>query len=172
MEMYREGPETTRLLHQAMKVEDAEDVFAFNSDPLVMQYTGESPWESLELTRQRLRDYPDFTRHGFGRWGCRLKSTGRVIGFSGFKFLPELEEVELGYRFLPEYWGQGLATESARACVAFGLKTIGLPYIVGLVLPENVASMRVLQKAGMHDTGLIESEGDIVHRFLIEGPAT
>lgn len=154
-----------------MVVDDAPEVFAFNSDPLVMKYTGEAPWASLEETRQRLKDYPDFQRHGFGRWGCVYKPEDRIIGFSGLKYLAELDEVEVGYRFLPEYWGRGLATESAEACIRFAFEKIKLQHIIGIVVPENIGSMRVLEKVGMQDTGIIELDDELVHRFVIERPA-
>lgn len=71
-----------------------------------------------------------------------------MIGFSGLKYLPELEAVDVGYRFVLDVWGQGLATESGRACLAFGFDVLGLDEILALVLPGNVASVRVLDKLG------------------------
>jgi ribosomal-protein-alanine N-acetyltransferase len=65
------------------------------------------------------------------------------------KYLDELGEVDVAYRLLPAYWGRGLATEAAIASVRFGLDNLGLKRIIGLVMPENVASVRVLEKAGL-----------------------
>ena len=96
------------------------------------------------------------------------KPENKVIGFSGFKYIPELDEVDLGFRFHPEYWGHGLATESALACIEFGFERLNLKRIVALVLPENTASIRVLEKAGMHDVGIFQFDGKPTHKFIIE----
>ena len=71
-----------------------------------------------------------------------------MIGFCGPKFLPEMQAVELGYRFLSDFWGKGLATESARAAVAYSRDVLRLGRLIALVHPENVASARVLGKLG------------------------
>jgi RimJ/RimL family protein N-acetyltransferase len=166
--IHRVGPETSRLRLRALTVDDAEAVLALNGNPVVMTHTGEPLWTGLEQTRPRLADYPDFEKYGFGRWGCIYKPENEVIGFSGFKYLPTLDEVDLGYRFLPEYWGQGLATESGSACILYGFETMGLDHIIALVKPENTRSVRVLEKLGMHDTGVTSIDGDPVHRYVIE----
>lgn len=162
------GPETARLRHRRLTADDAEAVFAFNGDPVVMALTAEPPWTSLAQTRERLAAYPDFERHGFGRWGCVHKADGRVIGFSGFKHLPELDEVDLGFRLLPAYWGRGLATESARACLRFGFETLGFDRVIALVLPQNGASRRVLEKIGMRDEGPVDLEDVRARRYAVE----
>ena len=167
-EIYRTGPETPRLVHRALSVDDAQAVFRFNGNSTVMEFTGEALWTSVEETAQRLADYPAFEQDGFGRWGCLYKPDDRIIGFSGFRFLPELNEVDLGYRFLPEYWGRGLATESCLACLQFGFEVIGFDHVIALVLPQNTGSIRVLEKIGMRDTGIIEIDTESAHRFVIE----
>lgn len=165
---FRIGPETVRLAHRAMTVDDAAAFYALNSHPDVMRFTGEPPLQSLDEARDALAAYPDFDTHGFGRWGCVLKETGAIIGFCGLKYLDELGEVDLGYRYLPEYWGRGLATEACRACVEFGFEQIGLEHIIALVLPENAASIRVLEKVGMRAEGEVEYEGVVALRYVVE----
>jgi len=166
--IFRLGPETERLSHREMRVDDAEAVLAFNGNQEVMKLTGEPLWTDLKQTRERLANYAEFETHGFGRWGMVYKPEGRLIGFSGFKYLPELDEVDLGYRLLPEYWGRGLATESGLACIRFGFETMGFDRIIALVLPENAGSIRVAEKIGMHDTGRIEIDDETAHRFVAE----
>ena len=75
-------------------------------------------------------------------------------------------EVDLGFRFLKAYWNQGLATESAVACLDFGFEVLGLPEIVAYVMPENGASIRVLEKIGMRSTGPIVYDGLDVIRYV------
>lgn len=154
------GPETARLVHQALTANDAPAFFALNIHPEVMRYTGEPPMCSLDEARRAIAEYPDFDTVGFGRWGCFLKTSKALIGFCGLKRLPELGgEVDIGYRFLPDYWGRGLATEACAACLAFGFDTLRLPRIIALVLPDNAASIRVLEKVGMRPDGVVQVDG-------------
>ena len=148
--------ETARLGMREYHPDDAEDFFALCTNPQVMRYTGESAPGSIEEARQALAGYPDYTKHGFGRWACIHKASGRFIGFTGLKRLEELDgEVDLGYRFFPEFWGQGLATESGLPCIRYGFDVLGLHRIIGLALPENSASVRVLEKCGMRFERLV-----------------
>lgn len=160
--------ETERLIVREMGETDAEAVLAFNGDPEVMRYTGEEPWTDLEETRRRLREYPDYRERGYGRWALVLRETGRVVGFNGLKFLPELGETDLGYRLVREQWGRGLATESSLAIVRHGFEALGLERIVGLVLPGNEGSIRVLEKVGMRRDGEVELDGLVAQRWVIE----
>ena len=164
---HRTGPQTTRIEHRAFTPDDAEVFFRLNSHPEVMRYTGEPPLESVEGARQAIISYPDFETVGYGRWACVLRESGAVIGFCGLKYLPELDAVDVGFRFFPEYWGQGLGTEVCGASIDFGFDTLKLDSIIGLVLPENSASIRVLEKCGMHQNGSVEFDGDHALKFEI-----
>lgn len=166
MEHYRIGPETNRLQHRAFTVDDAEAYFALNSDPDVMRFTGEPLLTSLEAGKQAIASYPDFDEVGYGRWACVLKETQAIIGFCGLKYLSDLDEVDVGYRFLPQYWGRGLASEACKASLDFGFRTLGLDQIIGLVLPDNAASIRVLEKAGMQSDGEFVYDGMLALRYV------
>ena len=122
--------------------EDAEAFFKLNSDPEVLRFVPDKGLLNVEQARQILVDHPiaDYRKHGFGRGACILKSTGEQIGFAGLKYLEELGEVDVAYRLLPTHWGQGLATEAALASVRYGFADLGLKQIIGLVMPENIAS--------------------------------
>lgn len=157
MKIHLHGPVTERLLLRAMSTDDANAFFELNSDPDVMRFTGEAPLASREQAEMAIRNYPDFETVGYGRWGCFTREEEVMIGFCGLKYLPELDAVDLGYRFLPPYWGRGLATEACRACVKFGFEILALEKIVALVLPENKASIRVLEKIGMEKGKKIRS---------------
>jgi RimJ/RimL family protein N-acetyltransferase len=141
--------ETERLLVREFVEDDAGAFFAFNGDPDVMRYTGEPPSESVEQVRRMIRDYPDYREHGYGRWAVVYKPDDRIVGFNGLKYLDDLEEVDLGYRFRTDYWGRGIATESSLAIVRYGFETLGLDQIIALVMPQNTASIHVLEKLGM-----------------------
>src|SRR5947207_14497848 len=143
--------ETERLLLRQYVEEDAEAFFKLNSDPEVLRFVPDKALLNVEQARQILIDHPiaDYRKYGFGRGACVLKSTGEQIGFAGLKYLEELGEVDVAFRLMRSHWGQGLATEAALACVRFGFAELGLKRIIGLVMPENVASVRVLEKTGL-----------------------
>ena len=105
---------------------------------------------SVEAARAYMQAAPfhDYATYGYGRFACVWKETGEVIGFSGVKYVPEVRDTELGYRFLPEFWGMGLATEAGRASIDFARASLGLQRLVALVHPDNVASANVLTKLG------------------------
>lgn len=145
---------------KAFEPDDAEALFRMTSEPAVIRYTGPQQLFSVEDARRFIENYPDWKRNGFGRWACWLKSENKIIGFSGLKRLHDFhDEVDVGYRFFPEYWGQGFATESALASVDFGFNVIGLPRIIGIVVPENTGSVNVLKKLGMTREGPAKLEG-------------
>src|SRR5206468_6825019 len=143
--------ETERLLLREYVEDDAEVFFKLNTDPEVLRFVPDKALLNVEQARQILIDHPiaDYRKNGFGRGACILKSTGEQIGIAGLKYLKELDEVDVAYRFMPTYWGQGLATEAARASVRYGFADLGLKRIIGLAMPENTASVRVLEKAGL-----------------------
>lgn len=95
--------------------------------------------------KARIRDY---SVYGFGRMACIERSSNRLVGFSGLKYLKNIQEVDLGYTFSSDYWGNGYATESAQAIVDFSHKKLSVNRIIGLVLPENQPSKNVLLKVG------------------------
>jgi RimJ/RimL family protein N-acetyltransferase len=92
--------------------------------------------------------FRDYETRGYGRFACVWKATGEVIGFSGIKYVQEIGGNELGYRFFPEFWGLGLATEAGRASIDFARDDLRLGRLVALVHPDNVASARVVTKLG------------------------
>lgn len=161
---------TAQLLLRAFTVDDAEAYWPLVRDPQILRYTGEQPCTSVEQVRQLLQERPlrDYALHGYGRMACIEKSSGRLVGFSGLKFLEDLQEVDIGYRFLPECWGKGYATESARALLAEGVATHRLTRIIGLVMPENTASANVLKKLGLQLEARIQLAGEELDRYAMQ----
>ena len=141
--------ETERLILREMVVGDATDMFEMDADPQVYQYTGDFIPKIVEDTRERIRNYPDYKKYGYGRWTTLLKETNEIIGWCGLKYIDEIDEVDIGYRWKPKFWGNGYATEASKACLEFGFKQLGVEQIVGQLYEENKASIRVLEKIGM-----------------------
>jgi ribosomal-protein-alanine N-acetyltransferase len=161
--------ETDRLILRQYTEEDGEDFFRLNSDPQVMRYVPDEPMTSVEQAREILITHPiaDYKERGYGRCACILKSTGTHIGFCGLKYLPQIDGVDLGFRFIPAYWGKGLATEAAQASVRHGFEQLNLDEIIGLSEPENHGSIRVLEKVGMQFTGVVTLFGLTMRRYVI-----
>ena len=86
------------------------------------------------------------------------------------KYLPELDVVDIGFRLMPEYWGIGLGTEACNACLSFGVDVIGLQRIDAFVMPENKASVRVLEKSGMLFDSEFDYDGIATLRYSLRAP--
>lgn len=166
--------ETERLILREFDEGDLAAFYVLGSDPAIVRYTGDpvaltSLEHALEILRSRT--LADYRKHGFGRWAVVHKADGKVIGFAGLKHLEDRGgEVDVGYRFLPAYWGQGLATEASRPAIEYGFTHLQLPRIVGYVHPANVASVRVLEKLGLTHAGFVDFNKTSYARYVIEAP--
>ena len=100
-----------------------------------------------------------WAEYGYGLWMLRDAATGAMVGRAVLRHLDVegVDEVEVGYGFLPEVWGRGLATEVAVACVGIGRDRVGLESMVAITLPDHLASQRVMRKAGL------SYERDFIH---------
>ena len=142
--------ETSRVVLREFVADDADALAAVISDKETMRYypvpfdrTAVAEW----IDRNRRRYHTD----GFGLWGMVLKSSGELIGDCGLmrQDVDHTSEVEVGYHVRRDLWGQGLATEAARACRDFGFAHLQENRLVSLIRPENVQSRRVAEKNGM-----------------------
>ncbi|MCB0518702.1 MAG: GNAT family N-acetyltransferase [Lewinellaceae bacterium] len=163
--------ETRRLWFRELSVADAEDFYRLNADVEVIRYTGDKPFLSIGEARIFLENYDQYEKYGYGRWAVLLKGTGKFIGWCGFKFSPESQETDLGFRFFRKYWGHGYATEAAIACIDFGFNSLGLTTLVGKAMKENSASIRVLEKSGMRFIKEISFDGSAGLFFSIQKAA-
>jgi RimJ/RimL family protein N-acetyltransferase len=152
--------DTERLILRPFTLDDAAAWLPLISLPAVIRYTGDIPATSVEEARELLRTRPlrDYAVHGYGRMAVIEKSSGRLVGFSGLKYLEDLQEVDIGYRFLPDCWGKGYATESASVLMEQGRREHGVRRIVGMAHPDNAASIHVLEKLGLRFERLLEPE--------------
>ena len=160
--------ETERLILRPFSLDDAEAWLPLISLSEIIRYTGDTPAGSVDEARELLRTRPlkDYEQYGFGRLAVIEKASGRLVGFCGFKYVVELGEVDIGYRFLPDCWGKGYATESAGALMQDGRRALNIRRVVGTVHPDNPASGRVLEKLGLRFERLLEPDEDGV-RFLL-----
>ena len=139
--------ETSRLILRPFESGDVEPAFGWFGDPIVMRFTPTGPDASIEQTKTRLANYQQHQMtHGFSKWIILERQLGRAIGDSGLLKLEEHGWIDLGFRLAQSYWGKGLATEAASAWVRAAFDDFHIDRLTALVHPENVASIRVLEK--------------------------
>lgn len=141
--------ETPRLLLRELEISDAPDFYRLNENPEVLKYTGDVPFSNEEEAVTFLKNYSDYKRNGFGRWAVILKETNTFIGWCGLKRNEE-QLVDIGFRLYENHWGNGYATEAAKACLEIGFTTFKIKEIIGRADLDNIASTRALEKIGMH----------------------
>ena len=164
--------ETDRLLFRRFTEDDAPLLYDLNLDPEVIRYTHD-PLTDVEHARKVLKEVilPQYILYDHGRWAVHLRSGSEFIGWCGLKNLTETNEVDLGYRFKKNFWGNGYATEAARACIKYGFATLNLGRIVGRALPANLASIRVLEKCGMEYLHEEMMHGYLHKTYQVTNPA-
>ncbi len=142
--------ETPRLILRRFTEADAPLILQLNSDPEIIKYVHESLLETEEQARDTLVNItlPQY-KNNLGRWAMHTKINNEFIGWCGLKYLPEYDEIDLGYRLLKKEWGKGYATEAARQTLEYGFNTLHLTLITGKVHTENFASIKILEKLGM-----------------------
>jgi RimJ/RimL family protein N-acetyltransferase len=146
--------ETERLLLRRFTIDDLDELAAIFAKPEVWWFNmrrGLTRDESEKMLRSRFIE-PWSTR-GYAHWAVIRKEDSRMLGYCGLAiptFLPEvLPAVEVGYRFDPDAWNRGYATEAAVASLTFGFEELGLDRIIAIYDIENEASGRVMQRLGM-----------------------
>jgi len=142
--------ETKRLILRETTPEDVENMFRLHSNVDVQKYTGDKTVHTIdEIEKMLTYKEKEYQEIGFGRWVTILKEGNQFVGWAGLKYLDDINEVDLGYRFLPEYWGMGIATEASKAILEYGFNKLNLKKIIALAIPENKPSVRVMEKVGM-----------------------
>lgn len=158
---------TARLLVRDWTLADVASFAAICADPRVMEYVFDGePW-SLERTRQWVTDAIALAeRCGYCRWAVEQRTTGELLGFCGP--VPTTTGAEIGWRLAVSAWGQGYATEAARAVLAYCFERLSLSHITALVQAPNMASQRVCLKLGMHETERFMRSGREIVVFAVE----
>lgn len=157
--------ETERLILREIIPEDAEAFFAMDSNPEVVKYVGMKPLTDISQSVAMIEAIRNqYTENAIGRWAAILKETGKLIGWSGLKLIKEINNHQnihdLGYRFTPEYWGKGYATETSVAVLNYGFNEMKLDIIYAYTDVENTVSNHVLEKLGFEQKNTFIDEGD------------
>jgi len=150
---------TPRLILRALRPTDIDDLYKYASDPEIDHHVPWNHYKNIDEARENLNEFlADYELHGMGAWGIEHRADQRLIGIINTSIPHRINRrVELGYTISRAYWGQGLATEAVKALIEFGFEKMNLVRIEAVILPENLASARVLEKSGMQFEGVLHS---------------
>lgn len=168
--------ETERLIMRDVLPTDDEGMFALDSDPEVHRYIGRNPVQTIEESRKIIQFIKDqYDTNGIGRWAVIEKNTGQFIGWSGLKLVTETTNghtnyLDLGYRFIRQYWGKGYAKETARASAAYAWEVLQAKELFGMAEEHNTASRKVLESAGLQYKEMFHWNGDPYAWYAMQRP--
>jgi len=153
--------ETERLILRPILDTDLDGMFELDSNPEVHKYLGNKAITEKEQAQKYITLLQQqYKERGIARWAVIHKETNEFMGWSGIKYLNESEQengfynvYELGYRFIPKFWGKGYATESAQAWVDYMFNEAGVKSLYAAADIPNKGSVNVLQKVGFEITG-------------------
>lgn len=169
--------ETERLLLREIQENDIEGIFELDSNPEVHKYLGNNPITTYKQAEDIITFFEEqYKERGIGRFAAFEKESGEFIGWSGLKLnTGEKEElngftdfIDIGYRFIPRFWGKGYASESAFACLDFGFKEMNYDIIYGAADVENIGSNKILQKIGLQFVNKFDYKGVDVNWYELK----
>jgi len=154
--------ETQRLALFRLTLEDADFIVELLNDPGFLRFIGDRGVRTADDARKYLLEGPleSYERFGFGLFLVTLREDGTPVGICGLLKRDALEDVDVGFAFLPRFRGLGLASESAAAVLDYGREHFGLKRIVAITANDNAGSLRVLEKLGMKFERMIRMPGD------------
>lgn len=143
--------ETERLVLRQLTVEDAAFILDLLNQPSFLKNIGDRHVHNLQDAENYIRTGPmaSYAQHGFGLLLVELKASSTPIGMCGLIKREVLQDVDIGFAYLPQFWGQGYAFEAASAIMVYGRDVIKLKRIVAIVAPKNERSIRLLEKIGL-----------------------
>ena len=165
---------TERLILRKITPEDLDHMFLLDSNPEVVKYVGITPLTKKEESAKVIDNIINqYENNGTGRLAVIEKETNKFIGWSGIKLLTDevngfKNVYELGYRFLPEFWGKGYATESAKASLELGFDQLNTDKIYAYADVENQASNYILTKLGFENKGTFVDKGDNCYWYELD----
>jgi RimJ/RimL family protein N-acetyltransferase len=151
---------TRRLNVRRWRQADIDDLFGVYADAEAMRWVGDGrPITRAECEQWLAVTRANYARRGYGMFALELRDTGLLAGFAGIVHPGDQVEAEVKYALHRAHWGCGLATEALQGLLAHGRDVHGLTRIIATAAPQNHASHRVLEKAGLR-RGLMRDNGD------------
>ncbi|GHO71834.1 alanine acetyltransferase [Ktedonobacter sp. SOSP1-52] len=164
--------ETERLIQRRFSLEDAPFILELLNDPGWVQFIGDFGVRTLDDARSYIETRPlaMYNRVGFGLYLVALKEGNVPIGMCGLIKRDTLEDVDIGFAFLPTFRGKGYAYEAASAMLEYGKQEFALKRIVAITTPDNVSSARLLEKLGLRFERMIifPPENEELKLFAVE----
>lgn len=164
--------ETERLILRRMSTDDAGFILGLLNEPSWLRFIGDRGVRTIEDAQDYILNGPVamYARLGFGLYLVELKDDGSSMGLCGLIKRDFLDDVDIGFAFLPKYWGQGYAYEAASAVLAYGQGVLGLKRIVAITAPDNDRSARLLEKLGLRFERLVRypDDGREVRLFAVD----
>ncbi len=153
---------TERLVLRRITEGEAPFLIELLNDPSFLRFIGDRGVRTLDDARSYVRNGPatSYARHGFGLWLTELKTDGTPIGICGLLKRDSLDDVDVGFAFLPAFRSCGYAFEATAAVLSHARSAYGLPRVVAVVHPENSSSRKLLVKAGMRFQRLVQLSPD------------
>lgn len=163
--------DTKRLTLRPLTLDDASFYLRLLNDPSFLENIGDKGVRDLDGAREAMQAGPIAMQAqlGYSLWMVIRKEDGASIGMCGLIKRDTLPDTDIGYAYLPAYWGQGYAWEAASAAMAYGRDVVGLPRLLGIVSPGNTASAELLKKLGMHYVERLDMEKE-TDLYRIEFP--
>ncbi|WP_369943749.1 GNAT family N-acetyltransferase [Xanthomonas medicagonis] len=166
--------ESRRLFCRHVRAEDVDTLLAVYGDADAMRWVGDGE----PLTRAQCEEWVavcarNYRTRGYGLSALVERASGDTIGFCGLVHPAGQAEPELKYALRRDHWGRGLATEAARAMLAYARERLGLRHVIATAYPQNLASLRVLRNAGMQSLPVrTDSDGTVICCFAWHAEAS
>ena len=160
--------ETERLTLHQFTAGDAEFILELVNEPSFIQNIGDRGVRTTSDAIKYIETGPvaSYARNGFGLCKVMLKESGESIGMCGLIKRDALDDVDIGYAYLPKYWSKGYAVEAALGVKEFARDVVKLKRIVAIVDPANLSSIRLLEKIGMKFERLVRPSADDIELKL------
>jgi len=160
--------ETERLTLHQFTAEDAEFILELVNEPSFIQNIGDRGVRTTSDAIRYVETGPvaSYARNGFGLCKVMLKKSGESIGMCGLVKRDALDDVDIGYAYLPKYWSKGYGVEAALGVKEFARDVVKLKRIVAIVDPANLSSIRLLEKMGMKFEKMVRLSADDIELKL------
>ena len=153
---------TARLRLRELTVADAPFILRLLNEPSFIENIGDRGVRTVEDARVYIENGPvaSYIRFGFGLYLVELSLSGEPIGICGILQRDALPDPDLGFAFLPAYWGQGFAFEAAAEVRRYARTELGVGRLLAITNPQNDPSIRLLEKLGFRFEGMMRLEND------------